>query len=193
MLDRLTLNFGVRFDRSRLLTPASQWSPRIGAAYELRDGTTLRGSYMRLYQPPQAEYLLLASSPEARALSPFVDEAGGGAAIPPERQHAFDLSIAPALVGGVTREGVSGYAIQPGKVQPPPLREETLARHRLLDWLDVKIHNRLVFVIADAGYGKTTLLADFGRRTRLRTLWYRMDGEDRNWVAFLPPRGRPCP
>jgi LuxR family maltose regulon positive regulatory protein len=80
---------------------------------------------------------------------------------------------------------VSGYTIQPGKVQPPPLREETLARHRLLDWLDVKIHNRLVFVIADAGYGKTTLLADFSRRTRLRTLWYRMDGEDRNWVAFL--------
>jgi LuxR family maltose regulon positive regulatory protein len=80
---------------------------------------------------------------------------------------------------------VSGYPIQVGKVQRPPLRDETLARHRLLDWLDVKIHNRVVFVIADAGYGKTTLLADFSRRTRLRTLWYRMDEEDRNWVTFL--------
>src|SRR5690349_3764816 len=77
------------------------------------------------------------------------------------------------------------YPIQPGKVQPPALRDETLARTRLLDWLDVKIHNRVVFVIADAGYGKTTLLADFSRRTRLRTLWYRMDEEDRNWVTFL--------
>ena len=91
----------------------------------------------------------------------------------------------PALVGGIARDGVSGYIVQPGKVQPPPLREETLARHRLLDWLDVKVHNRVVFVIADAGYGKTTLLADFTRRTRLRTLWYRMDDEDRNWVACL--------
>src|SRR4051812_696831 len=81
--------------------------------------------------------------------------------------------------GGVT------YPIQPGKVQAPALRDETLARHRLLDWLDVKIHNRVVFVIADAGYGKTTLLADFSRRTRLRTLWYRMDEEDRDWVTFL--------
>jgi ATP/maltotriose-dependent transcriptional regulator MalT/DNA-binding SARP family transcriptional activator len=80
---------------------------------------------------------------------------------------------------------VSGYPIQPGKVQRPPLRDETLARHRLLDWLDVKIHNRVVFVIAEAGYGKTTLLADFSRRTRLRTLWYRMDEEDRNWVSFF--------
>jgi LuxR family maltose regulon positive regulatory protein len=95
------------------------------------------------------------------------------------------LVSTPALLGGASRDGVSGYPIQVGKVQRPPLREETLARHRLLDWLDVKIHNRVVFVIADAGYGKTTLLADFSRRTRLRTLWYRMDEEDRNWVTFL--------
>ncbi len=91
----------------------------------------------------------------------------------------------PALVGGASRDGVSGYPIQLGKVRRPPLHDETLARHRLLDWLDVKIHNRVVFVIADAGYGKTTLLADFSRRTRLRTLWYRMDEEDRDWVSFM--------
>ncbi len=36
------------------------------------------------------------------------------------------------IVGGGARDGVSGYPIQLGKVQRPPLREETLARHRLL-------------------------------------------------------------
>jgi ATP/maltotriose-dependent transcriptional regulator MalT/DNA-binding SARP family transcriptional activator len=77
------------------------------------------------------------------------------------------------------------YLIQPNKVQRPPLREETLARGRLLDWLNVQIHHRVVNVVAEAGYGKTTLLADFSRRTRLRTLWYRLDAEDRTWVAFL--------
>jgi DNA-binding SARP family transcriptional activator len=80
--------------------------------------------------------------------------------------------------------GVS-YPIQPGKIAAPGLRDETLARTRLLDWLDVKIHSRVVFVIADAGYGKTTLLADFSRRTRLRTIWYRLDEEDRDWIGFL--------
>jgi ATP/maltotriose-dependent transcriptional regulator MalT/DNA-binding SARP family transcriptional activator len=80
---------------------------------------------------------------------------------------------------------VSGYPIQLGKVRRPPLHDETLARHRLLDWLDIKIHNRVVFVTADAGYGKTTLLADFSRRTRIRTFWYRMDEEDRDWATFL--------
>jgi ATP/maltotriose-dependent transcriptional regulator MalT len=90
----------------------------------------------------------------------------------------------PSRDGADVGAGVT-YPIQAGKIQPPNLRDETLARTRLLDWLDVKIHRRLVFVIADAGYGKTTLLADFSRRTRLRTVWYRLDEEDRDWVGFL--------
>ena len=74
----MTLNFGVRFDSSRMLVDAHQWSPRVGVAFQVRPRTTVRASVMRLFQPPQAEYLLLASSPEARKLSPFVDEEGGG-------------------------------------------------------------------------------------------------------------------
>ncbi len=80
---------------------------------------------------------------------------------------------------------MNGYPIQPAKVQRPPLRDETLARDRLLDWLAAKIHHRVILVLADAGYGKTTLLADFSQRTRLRTLWYRLDDEDRDWISFL--------
>jgi LuxR family maltose regulon positive regulatory protein len=44
---------------------------------------------------------------------------------------------------------------------------------------------RVILVIADAGYGKTTLLADFSRRTRLQTIWYRLDDDDRDWISFL--------
>jgi len=90
----------------------------------------------------------------------------------------------PNRVRAEPRGGVT-YPILPGKIQAPALRDETLARTRLLDWLDVKIHSRVVFVIADAGYGKTTLLADFSRRTRVRTIWYRIDEDDRDWVGFL--------
>ncbi len=95
----------------------------------------------------------------------------------------------PAIVAvqanGAHRDDVSGFPVQYAKVQPPPLREETLARHRLLDWLAVKIHHRVILLLADAGYGKTTLLADFSRRTRLRTLWYRLDEDDRDWISVL--------
>ena len=80
---------------------------------------------------------------------------------------------------------MTAYPIQLSKIQCPTLRDETLARDRLLDWLAAKAHSRVLLILADAGYGKTTLLADFSRRTRLRTIWYRLDEDDRDWVAFL--------
>src|SRR5512140_1047188 len=80
---------------------------------------------------------------------------------------------------------MSEYPIQIEKGQAPPLRDDILSRDRLLDWLNVKIHNRVVLLTAEAGYGKTTLLADFARRTRLRVLWYRLDRGDRDWVGFI--------
>jgi hypothetical protein len=60
--------------------------------------------WLRLFQPPQAEYLLLASSEEARALSPFVDDddIGGGSAVPPERQTALDVAIEQQFARGWT-------------------------------------------------------------------------------------------
>jgi LuxR family transcriptional regulator, maltose regulon positive regulatory protein len=80
---------------------------------------------------------------------------------------------------------LSDYPVQLGKVQAPPLRDDTLARDRLLDWLSVKVHSRVVLLVAEAGYGKTTLLADFSRRTRVRVLWFRLDRGDRDWVGFI--------
>ena len=99
----LTVDFGVRADRTRMLAPASQWSPRIGAAYHVPDtGTVIRGSVDRFFQPPQAENLLLGSSEEARELSPFIDDSvGGGAELEPERQWATELGVNHALARGV--------------------------------------------------------------------------------------------
>ena len=92
-------------------------------------------------------------------------------------------TLAPARSGPL--RDITNYPIQLAKVQPPPLREETLERPRLLDWLHAKAHGRVVLLLADAGYGKSTLLADFARRSRLTTLWYRLDGDDRDWVSLL--------
>ena len=101
--DRLTLDLGVRADWSRLLERASQWSPRVGVAYQWPPTrTTVRGSFARFFQPPQAENLLLASSEAARDLSPFADEAGGGGAgLSPERQTAIDVTVNQVLARSV--------------------------------------------------------------------------------------------
>ena len=101
-VDHFTIDAGVRFDWSRMLTAASHVSPRVGASYRWNTGTTLRGSFGRFFQPPQAENLLLSSSEAARALSPFLDETGGGAALPPERQTAFEAGL-EQIVWGTAR------------------------------------------------------------------------------------------
>jgi ATP/maltotriose-dependent transcriptional regulator MalT/DNA-binding SARP family transcriptional activator len=84
-------------------------------------------------------------------------------------------SIAAGFDAGVVRS----------KVQPPLLQPETLERHRLLDWLEERMDDRLVIVTAEAGYGKTTLLADFARRTSGMCFWYRVEGYDRDWASFI--------
>ena len=80
---------------------------------------------------------------------------------------------------------MTGYPIQPAKVQRPPLRDETLARDGCSTGSPRRSTTGVILLLADAGYGKTTLLADFSRRTRVRTLWYRLDDDDRDWMSFL--------
>lgn len=98
----LTIDVGVRADRVRMLAEASQWSPRLGAAYHVPgSGTTVRASLDRFFQPPQAENLLLGSSERARELSPFVNETGGGEDLEPERQWATELGVNQSLPRGI--------------------------------------------------------------------------------------------
>jgi hypothetical protein len=59
----LTINAGLRYDRSTLPATDHQLSPRIGVVYHLPSTrTAIRASFNRLYMPPQVENLLLADS-----------------------------------------------------------------------------------------------------------------------------------
>ncbi len=70
------------------------------------------------------------------------------------------------------------------KIQAPALRESTLSRERLIEQLSLATAHRLTLLIAEAGYGKTTLLADFARVSGLRTLWYRLDPADADLITW---------
>lgn len=100
-LRNLTVSAGLRYDRSNLLVRDSQWSPRVGAVYYVpRTRTAVRGSFNRLYMPPQVENLLLASSEQARRLSPFAAEEGGGSAlVRPEKVSAYEVGFAQDVWG----------------------------------------------------------------------------------------------
>jgi outer membrane receptor protein involved in Fe transport len=93
----LTVSTGLRFDHSDLLVSDHQVSPRIGAVYYIpKTKTAIRGSFNRLYMPPQVENLLIASSAQARELSPFADS-GGGADIRPEKLSSWEIGFSQEL------------------------------------------------------------------------------------------------
>lgn len=95
-----TLDAGVRYDNYRLLVSEQALSPRVGVAYFIpRTQTTLHASYNRLFQPPPPENLLLASSPEAAAISPIAVLQGVTTAQPilPDKEHAFEVGAQQLL------------------------------------------------------------------------------------------------
>ena len=86
---------------------------------------------------------------------------------------------------GAHGDVMNGYPIQLAKVQRPALRDQTLGARPPPRWLAAKVHQRVVLVLADAGYGKTTLLADFSRRTQAADSSVPLDDDDRDWISFV--------
>ncbi len=89
------------------------------------------------------------------------------------------------FAGPIGRLGMNPLPIQPAKIHPPLLRHDVLSRERLNGWLDNAANGRVALVIAEAGFGKTTFLADWARHTRRATAWYRLEPDDRDWLAFI--------
>jgi hypothetical protein len=111
ILKNLTFDVGVRFDDYKLLIHEHAFSPRIGIAYLIpRTQTVLRVSYNRLFQPPPAENLLLASSAEAARLSPLAVTSGqiGVNPILPDTEHVFEAGI-QQQVSKYARLTISAY------------------------------------------------------------------------------------
>ena len=55
LTDKLTLNYGLRYDKMDEYVQASQLSPRIGLVYALTPATTIHAGYARYFTPPAFE------------------------------------------------------------------------------------------------------------------------------------------
>jgi LuxR family maltose regulon positive regulatory protein len=71
------------------------------------------------------------------------------------------------------------------KLLPPRAGSELLERPRLIGRLEANLANPLTLVAADAGSGKTTLIADFVRRQTREAVWYQLDHTDADPAVFL--------
>jgi len=58
LTDRLTMNYGARYDRVKAFVSESQLSPRLGIVYQASKDTTLHAGYARYFTPPATEKIL---------------------------------------------------------------------------------------------------------------------------------------
>jgi outer membrane receptor protein involved in Fe transport len=99
--DKLTLNYGLRYDKMDEYVSASQLSPRIGLVYALTPTTTFHAGYARYFTPPAFE--LLSGSTIGR-FNGTTNQSPSAQNDPvqPERSHYFDLGVTQRLGSNVT-------------------------------------------------------------------------------------------
>jgi LuxR family transcriptional regulator, maltose regulon positive regulatory protein len=105
---------------------------------------------------------------------------------------ALRLNRAATACQGVDGRGASElvrspppFELFPSKLAAPPLRSAQLPRTSLVDRLRGAREARLVSIVAPAGYGKTTLLAQWKKRDRRPFAWVSLDDADNDPVVLL--------
>jgi LuxR family transcriptional regulator, maltose regulon positive regulatory protein len=74
----------------------------------------------------------------------------------------------------------------PTKLHPPPLKQDLVPRSRLIEKLEREIaHHRVTSIQSPAGYGKTTLLAQWAQTTKTSVVWLSLDEHDNDLTRFL--------
>ena len=71
------------------------------------------------------------------------------------------------------------------KLSIPPLRENRVARTRLIKQLKTGLSCKLTLVSSPAGFGKTTLLSEFAAGSDRPVAWLSLDTDDNDSTRFL--------
>jgi outer membrane receptor protein involved in Fe transport len=106
-IEKLTINYGVRFDLYDGLTRADQASPRVAGVYQLFKHTTLHAAYARYFTPPPTELVTVES------IKKFANTTGAPASLgngnpTVERDHYFDAGLTQELIPGLDL-GIDSY------------------------------------------------------------------------------------
>ena len=125
-------------------------------------------------------------------MCPVKEASGGGQApslsrrqvVPQARQGTAERQ-GPAA-GDSVRRGAGQPILVSTKLHPPPVREETITRERLLERLRSGSDRSLTLVACPAGFGKTTLLAAWreSEAGRKPVAWLTLDEGDNDPVVL---------
>jgi LuxR family maltose regulon positive regulatory protein len=86
--------------------------------------------------------------------------------------------------GSETESALNSLLIQT-RLHIPPLRAKHIQRPRLFSSLEQALERKLILLSAPAGYGKTTLLSAWARRTSWPVAWFSLDRGDNDRTRFF--------
>jgi len=106
-IDKLTINYGARFDYYNAYVNADQFSPRLGAVYDLTPQTKLHAGYARYFTPPPTELIepVTIAAFQGTTGAPLSNESSP---VKPERDNYFDVGIIQKIGDGLTL-GLDAY------------------------------------------------------------------------------------
>jgi outer membrane receptor protein involved in Fe transport len=105
--DKLTFNYGVRFDLYDGLVRADQASPRVAVEYTPIKGTTLHAGYARQFTPPPTELVSTESIGKFEGTTGAPASTGNGTPTV-ERDHLFDAGVTQEIIPGLNA-GIDSY------------------------------------------------------------------------------------
>jgi outer membrane receptor protein involved in Fe transport len=104
LTDRLTMNYGARFDWANAFVEEHQLSPRLGIVYKASKDTTLHAGYARYFTPPPTEKILDTSVEKFIGTTNALPS-DANTSVTSERSNYYDAGmthqITSALSGGV--------------------------------------------------------------------------------------------
>jgi len=94
---KLALNYGVRWDMMNALVGQWQFSPRVGAVYQVAQDTALHAGYARYFQVPPFESVLLGTVGKFERTTGEPSVTAGNQNVNAEQDHFFDAGLAQQL------------------------------------------------------------------------------------------------
>lgn len=122
--DKLTVNYGGRFDHVNAFVNEQQFSPRLGAVYKTNDQTTWHAGYARYFTPPPTE--LVSSATLALFQGTTNQQTGLNSPVKSERGDYLDVGVTHQLTPA-TNLGVDTFykqtknTIDEGQFGPAPI------------------------------------------------------------------------
>ncbi|MCO5401558.1 TonB-dependent receptor [Ralstonia soli] len=105
--DRLTVNYGARYDHVNTIVSEQQLSPRLGLTYDLTPRTRVHAGYARYFTPPPTEKFD-TTSVQAFAGTTNALPSDANTAVKSERSNYFDLGVSHQLTPHLTL-GLDAY------------------------------------------------------------------------------------